>query len=272
MKNFTVGKIRRSLQRFIDFASDLSRSNMDTFDDRLSLLMSYCQNDEVFEVIDRQLTGVKSVIFDTWYADRKSTVGSMSGSGKLSFPSNLDERISLMYQLLRKINAGEINLLDFSHSFFTIDGNLINSYIHAFSAAIIQPLSRELGYRFKEIEESMPENQRDTVPLANVQIINNAHTVIQQSASGSGINQSAVIQKETEIQKLFSDLMEEIKAAIAGADGIDEALEIAESAKSLATAKEPKPAAVKALLNTLPPLGNISSIVSAILSGIAIMG
>jgi len=67
MRNFTVGKIRRSLQRSIDFVSDLSRSDMNTFDDRLSLLVSYCQNDEGFEVIDRQLAGVMLVSFDTWY-------------------------------------------------------------------------------------------------------------------------------------------------------------------------------------------------------------
>ena len=100
MKNFTAGKIRRSLQRFIDFAGDLSRADMNTFDDRLSLLMDYCQNDVVFQVIDQQLTSIESVDFDAWYTDRKSTMRGMIGSGQLSFPTNLDERLSLMYQLL----------------------------------------------------------------------------------------------------------------------------------------------------------------------------
>ena len=62
MKNFTVGKIRRSLQRFKDFAGDLSRADMNTFDDRLSLLMDYCKNDEVFQIIDKQLTGTVRVV------------------------------------------------------------------------------------------------------------------------------------------------------------------------------------------------------------------
>ena len=118
MKNFPAGKIRRSLRRFIDFAGDLSRADMNTFEDRLSLLMDYCQNDEVFRVIDQQLTSVESVDFDAWYTDRKSTIGGMVGSGQLSFPTNLDERLSLMYQLLRKINAEEVDFLDFTNLYF----------------------------------------------------------------------------------------------------------------------------------------------------------
>jgi len=271
MKNFQAGKIRRSLRRFIDFAGDLSRADMNTFEDRLSLLMDYCQNDEVFRVIDQQLTSIEFVDFDAWYTDRKSTMGGMVGSGQLSFPTNLDERLSLMYQLLRKINSEEVNFLDFTNTFFAVVDSRIDSHIYAFNEAIVEPLSRELGYRFEEIEESLPENQRDTVPLANIQIIHNAHTVIQQSASGSGINQSAIIEKDNKVQQLFSDLRREIQSAIQDAGQIQEAMEITKSAEILATATEPKPAAVKALLKTLPSLGNIGSIVSAILSAIAIM-
>ena len=272
MKNFTVGQIRRSLQRFLDFAGDLSRADMNTFDDRLSLLMDYCQKDEIFQLIDRQLSDVSSVDFDAWYVERKSTMRGMVGSGELSFPTNLDERLSLMYQLLRKINSDDVRFFDFSNTFFAISDNSIDSYIYAFNDAIVEPLMRELGYRFEELEESLPENQRDSVPLAQVQIIHNAHTVIQQSASGSGINQTASIGTDSEVQRLFDELKKEVKEKVQEENKRIEALEIVESAEALTQAEIPKPTAIKALLSALPPLGNIGSIVSAILSAIAAMG
>ncbi len=272
MKSFTVGEIRRSLQRFTDFAGDLSGADMNTFDDRLSLLMDYCKNDVVFQVIDNQLTNIDCIDFDTWYSERKSTMGGMVGSGQLVFPTNLDQRLSLMYQLLCRINSGEIDLIDFSHTFFATGDSRIDSLIYAFNDAIVEPLSRELSYRFEEIEETLPENQRDTVPLANIQVIHNAHNVIQQSAVGSDISQTAAIEKNDELEKLFKNLKEEIGKVVEDKEKERESMEVAESAQSLVLAEPPKPMAAKVLLNTLPPLGNIGSIVSAILSSLALMG
>jgi hypothetical protein len=272
MDNFTVGKIRRSLQRFTDFAGDLSRADMNTFDDRLSLLMDYCKNDEVFQMIDDQLKNVNSVDFDSWYAERKATMGGMVGSGQLTFPTNLDQRLSVMYQLLSKVNAGEVEFMDFSHTFFATGDTRIDSLIYAFNEAIVEPLARELSYRFEEIEEAMPENQRDTVPLANIQIIHNAQNVIQQSATGSNIAQTANIEQNKELDGLFAKLKKEIHEAVDDNESKKESIEIVESAQALANAESPKPRAVKALLKTLPTLGNIGSIVSAILSAIASMG
>jgi len=272
MKNFTVGKIRRSLQRFLDFAGDLSRADMNTFDDRLSLLMNYCQNDEIFQVIDRQLTDIKSVDFDAWYAEKKPTMGGMEGSGELTFPTNLDERLSLMYQLLRRIKSGDLKFLDFSTTFFITGDNSIDSYHYAFNDAIVEPLMRELGYRFEDIEESLPENQRVSVPLAQVQIIHKANTVIQQSASGSDINQTAKISYGSEVQRLFNELKQEIRDKVLDESKRSDVLEIVESAEVLTQAEEPKQSSIKALLGALPPLGNIGSITSAILSTISAMG
>lgn len=272
MKNITVGKIRRSLQRFTDFAADLSRADMNTFDDRLSLLMDYCKNDEVFQVIDSQLKNVDSVDFDLWYSQRKATLGGMVGSGQLTFPTNLDERLSVMYQLLSKINVGEIDFIDFAHTFFATGDSRIDSLIYAFNEAIVEPLARELSYRFEEIEETMPENQRDTVSLANVQIIHNAQNVIQQSAVGSDISQTANIEQNNELGNLFEELKKEIHKSVQDNEKMRESIEIAESAQVLVNGDPPKPTAAKALLNTLPPLGSIGSIVSAILSAIPVIG
>jgi len=160
MENYTVEEIRRSRQRFMDVADDLSGSGMNTFADRLSLFMEYCGNDEVFQGINRQLT---SVDFDSWYAERKSTKRGVAGSGQQAFPRNRDERSSLLYQLLWRIDSGEINLVDFLNTFFSAGGNEIDSLVYAFNKTIVKPLSRELVYRF----EYFLLNKHDLVLISN---------------------------------------------------------------------------------------------------------
>lgn len=272
MEDVTVRKVRRSLQRFTDYADDLSRSDMNTFDDRLSLLMDYCQKDEVFQTIHKQLTKDHFSDFDSWYKERKSTMGSMVGSGQLVFPTNLDARLSLMYQLLCRINSGEISLIDFSHTFFAIGDSRIDSLIYAFNEAIVDPLTRELRYRFDDIEEQLPADQKDTVPLTNIQVIHSAQNVIQQSAAGSNISQSAVIEKNSELEALFEELKQEIDAAIDDHAEKSEYREVAESAHDLLCSDKPKVTAAKTLLNNLPTLGNIGSVVSAIFAAIGTFG
>ena len=59
-----AGKIRRSIQRFEDYSRDLISSDMNSFEDRLNLLISYCKSDAFFQKIDEQLVYNKSVTFD----------------------------------------------------------------------------------------------------------------------------------------------------------------------------------------------------------------
>jgi len=74
MKELSVGKIRRSLKRFEDFASDLARSDMNTFNDRLRMLMDYCKSDPVLSMIHVQLISMPGVDFDSWHKKVLSTV------------------------------------------------------------------------------------------------------------------------------------------------------------------------------------------------------
>ena len=272
MKKITAGKIRRSLQRFSDYASDLQRSDMNTFDDRISLLMDYCENDEVFQVIDAQLRSVQTVSFQDWYQERLATRKGNVGSGELIFPTNIDERMSIMYQLLSKIRSGDISFHSFTHDFFATGGNRINSSIYAFNNTIVEPLSRELGYRFSDIEESLPENEKEVIPLGNVQIIYSAQNVIQQSSTGDNVSQNVNINGNDELRRMFSALKAELDAVIQNTEEKTEFIEIVDSAQSLLTEEIPKKTAAKKLLGTLPTLGDVGSLVSVILSAIALMG
>ena len=207
MKELSVGKIRRSLRRFEVFAGDLTRSDMNTFNDRLKLLMDYCKTDPVLSVIHTQLINMPSVDFDAWHNEILSTVGGMVGSGDLTFPTNLEERMALMYQLLDKVDRNKIDLINFAHNFFATGDRHIDSIIYAFNEAVVDPLARELAYRIEDLEEEMPENNKEIYPLANIQIIHNAANVVQQSASGNNIQQSASIENGHELKQLFSDLV-----------------------------------------------------------------
>lgn len=272
MKELSAGKIRRSLKRFEDFAGDLARSDMNTFNDRLRLLMDYCKSDPVLSVIHVQLINMPSVDFDSWHKEVLSTFGGMVGSGDLTFPTDLEERMALMYQLLDKVNREEIDLIDFAHNFFIIGDNSIDSIIYSFNEAVVEPLARELSYRIEDLEEEMPENNREVYPLANIQIIHNAANVVQQSASGNNIQQNANIETDTKLDQLFADLRQELRASMKEKEGLEDALQVVQSSEELAQKGSSSLPSVKTLLGSLGALGNVGSIISAILAAIASIG
>jgi len=272
MMELSVGKIRRSLRRFEDFAGDLERSDMNTFDDRLKLLMAYCKSDPVFSNIHEQLINMPSVNFQEWHDKVKSTVGGMVGSGDLSFPVDLEERMALMYQLLDRIDRKEIDLIGFAHNFFVTGDSRIDSISDAFNDAVVEPLARELAYRIEELEEELPEDSKEQYPLANIQIIHNAANVIQQSASGNNIQQNASQDIGNELVQLYSELRQELQSVISDKGELEEALQLVQSSEDLSNKGNASLPTVKVLLKSLGALGNVGSIVSSILGVVATIG
>ncbi len=264
-----AGKVRRSIQRFADFANDLLAADMNTFDDRLSLLIKYFENDELFESIHNQLTKYSNVDFDSWYEEIRSTVGGMVGSGDLRFPTDLDNRLSLMYQLLCNIEKERIEFFGFCSLFFVVDSSRYDGYICAFNQAISEPLFRELAYRLEDIQEELPENNKEEVGAHVFQIIQHAENVIQQNAIGNNNSQVADIRNETnELEKLFSSLVSEVKSSLSDSDEVKDHIETIETCKDLALAESPKKSVISKLLATLPALGSVASICSAILAAL----
>ena len=273
MKELSVGKIRRSLKQFEDFANDLSKSDMNAFNDRLRVLMKYCKSDPVLCLIHTQLISMPGVNFDSWYKNVLSTVGGMVGSGDLTFPTNLERRMAMMYQLLNKIYNGEIEMIDFAIKFFVTSDTHIDSIIYAFNDAVVEPLTRALSYRIKELEEEMPGDDRETYPLANIiQIILSAENVVQQSASGRNIQQNAKIKHSNELKRLFNELRDELRSTIKEKEELENAMQIVRTSEELAQKSSSNLPSVKVLLDSLGALGSVGSIVSAILTTVAGMG
>ena len=59
-RTINAGKIDRSIRRFMDYSQDVLNSDMNTFADRIQVLMSYCESDPVFSVIHKQLVDEES--------------------------------------------------------------------------------------------------------------------------------------------------------------------------------------------------------------------
>jgi hypothetical protein len=252
----TAGQVRKSIQRFHDYAEDLILSDMNTFEDTLNLFIDFCETDSVFSGIHAQLQSIPHADFDQWYA---------SQSFALTFPTDLEVRMSLMYELLRRIRDGRLPFQTFAISFFHLGTNSITPYVQALNDAITRPLVRELSYRLEELIDQLPDDRAAPVPQASIQIIHQATNVIQQSARGANITQTATQNLAPELDHLFRELELEVRNLRDHAEKQHEYLELIESARELAASDKAKPNAIKALLSVLPPVDSLVSITASIL-------
>jgi len=228
--------------------------------------MNFCETDPVFSEIHRQLTSVKDVDFDVWLSQSPETEGAVVGSGKLQFPTDEEQRMAIIYELLRRIHSDKLGFINFIYTVFTIPNpnSNVTSYIETFNEAVTAQFVRALKYRLQDVADELPEDKKASVPLALVQIIHHATNVVQQNAIGSGNTQSAVQTVTNEIDKLFDDLKQ---AALAQPSGIEkkEIEEIIETALAAAKDEKPRPTVVKRLLGMLPPTAAVLSITASIL-------
>lgn len=257
MSKLKITKIRRSIRRFTDYGSDLISSDFNTFDDRISKFCHFCETDEVFGSIHKQLREAASSEFDSWYEERLATVRGMVGSGQLTFPLDDDLRISYMYELIYRIHNETLSFRDIVHSFFAISSNRYDDYIYEINEAITTPMMRDIGYKLEEMEEELEEDENDMVFESSIQIIHHAENVIQQYANGSNINQTASI-NNTKLHELFEQLRSK-----AGSNQND--IETIEAAEEETKRSQPRISVVRTLLSGLSFSASVAGIISAIL-------
>ena len=260
----TTGQVQRSTQRFQEFSSDLIRSDMDTFSDRLALFIHFCESDEFFASINIQLVEVVQDGFDAWFKERMETQRSMVGSGDLSFPVDLDTRTAYQFEILKRVNSGTIQLLGFTTVFFTV-GNKISDHIRALNEAITKPLAREMKHKLEEIAERLPDDKRAEVPPAILQVFQNVGSYVHQQATGSNISQVATINHGDELKNAFTELRAAITAYEYDQLKLREQIETIEAAEQLAIVEKPRTSAIKVLLGSLPPIASITASVLTIL-------
>jgi hypothetical protein len=115
-----VNVYQRALRDFQDYADDVSRSRYRTFDDAIRRLASTLVGTTPLGDVVAQLPQVD---FDQWYNAQLATVGSTVGSGTLTWPDDMRERLAMQIELVRRLAAGKPDVLDFTHNFMWVQNN-----------------------------------------------------------------------------------------------------------------------------------------------------
>lgn len=258
-------KIKRSFRRFRDYSGDLLNSDSKTFSNNLNIFIEFCENDEIMRIISAQLKLDGNVDINRWYSDFQKSGGSVIGSKKYVLPTNEEDRISILYQLLLKMHSNEI---DFQR--FCIDAygkTNFNEMVWAFNDAISRPLIRDLGYRLDEIIETT--NSDVGVPSEKLVIINTGDRSVNTIAIGENIKQ-IVISQSSELDELINKLSDEIlnSSEIPEEEKGDLMIDVDTIKKQLAK-KNPKKDRILPILRDLATFSTLTSTVQTIIKFIS---
>lgn len=134
-----MNKHKRALRDFQDFTEDVLRARHRTFPDAIHRFAStMSQGTPLGDVADQ----LPPVDFEEWYSAQRKTVGSMVGSGRLSWPEDRSERLAMQVELIRKIASGQIGLADFSTNFLWVR-NDFDANTAEFAGQIFRPFVRD---------------------------------------------------------------------------------------------------------------------------------
>lgn len=93
---------------------DVINSSYSLFEQNLSRFIYFINNDKS---VSEKLTVLPEIDFDSWYKKAKSTRSGMVGSGRLDFPQNELERISLLKRLFEEMATKKFNYLEILDNF-----------------------------------------------------------------------------------------------------------------------------------------------------------
>ena len=267
MTRFTARQVRRSLRRFDDHASDLLGADVSTFDDRLSMFVTFCREDPVLAVVHSQLAGSEEGSDAVkWHEERTTPEARRQGNTKLEFPKDMDERVSLMYQLVIALHDGKIPIRKFFVVFLVTSTNAISESIMRFSEGVLLPLFRELSYRLEDVAADLPESDTADVPAAVLQIMHVSGNVTQQFASGTGHTQIANVQVDQKpLLDAVADLKREIEKLKLRETENEEAEAVVAALEQQVSSASPSTPVIRGLLKVLPTAANIVNIVNTIL-------
>jgi hypothetical protein len=103
------------------------------------------------------------VDFPGWYETCKQSIGSMVGSGELTWPRDKTDKLGVKVAMLRAMSSSELDIYDFCSSFLYTDNNF-DTHVYDVSQQIFLPTAREL-LRYVERRFDNPE-----VPASDRQV------------------------------------------------------------------------------------------------------
>lgn len=130
---------QRALRDFQDYADDVSRSSYRTFEDAIRRLVTTLVGTTPLGDV---VVGLPQIDFDQWYKAQLDSVGSMVGSGTITWPNNGRERIALQVELMRRLASGNPNIIEFTHNFMWVR-NDYDDNISEFVQQIFRPFARD---------------------------------------------------------------------------------------------------------------------------------
>ena len=208
-KTFELKKILKAFKKFDDYSDDLLNSDYATFETRLNIFIDFCENDKVMSFITNQLKGYD---FTLWFDEFRKSGGSMAGSADFKLPLDENDRLSLLYQILLKINSNEIKFTDFCMMAFKSADGTITGLIYKLNEAITRLLVRDLNYKMEEIKDEIEiTNQTQEINQEHLVIINTGNISNSQLAIGMNIKQMK-ISKNSDLDDLINNLTDLILA------------------------------------------------------------
>jgi hypothetical protein len=135
----------------------------------------------------------------------------MVGSGKITVPSDPVLRLSMYLNIFRRIEGGQINLLDFVHDYFYA-GRSIDDCVLRMSDQFFRPFARELR-RFiqRNFDEPVPDDSSQADEHQEIEVIPASDRIVP-------INHNA-----PEYRSLISGL-EGLEEQLRGSNEVDEGL------------------------------------------------
>jgi predicted nucleotide-binding protein len=145
-----VPNLQETKRKFNEKATDLLRSNGHTIENAINIFLDFCESDQIMANVASSLKLSPNMNLARWYEDFSKSGGSMIGSGKFLLPTNDDDRLALLYQLLLGVRRNEISYPGLClHAFGATN---TNQMAFRFNDAISRPLVRGLLQKIEEKE------------------------------------------------------------------------------------------------------------------------
>jgi hypothetical protein len=222
-------KFQSSYRKLKDYAENVENSSYTNFKNSIRIFLYHLGKDEFFSVISENLLNIPSDAV-SWYKEAENSMGGTVGSGNLILPDDEDERLALLYDLLRKIESDEILIDQLGDVFST--SSQYDDVVQDFNNLFFLPMIKLLWHKIDEIDDSLREESDVLEDEASFKRVVNAVINVQGDNTGNIIigNDNIVCQVtsqaelEGELNKLLS--IEEVEKNTEAQEFINELIQL----------------------------------------------
>ena len=149
-----LSKVQETKRMFDEKAQDLLRSDGHTIKNAINSFLAFCESDAIMRSVTQPLTRNTNVNITKWHDN-------FSRSRSFILPTNDDDKLALLYQLLLRIRSSEIKYYDLE-----LGGRDINQAAFRFNDSISRPVVRYLRHKIEEeetVREASSSSERRTI-------------------------------------------------------------------------------------------------------------